>query len=260
MRNVNKPPDFQLSLPQATNALAASRYETARRLAAAQLPRLSGSEREAAALVLHDALAHLGDLAGALAIGCELGSGFPACLRRSQDRYRSAAHAFYRSSTQARRGLTYGEYLAELEPGRAATATALVAATDTAKQAAEAITTLRGMVADHERRSQAECEALAVLEARWPEPAPPPRPAPVAIAVRGRLRFADGRVRSGTVTLGVQAVMPADPLPLGGITVPAPTQAPITVLSVCTRAPPTPASTNCASCTSRSMPPCLGPV
>lgn len=201
-------PDMVItSAAAARTALAEERFETARRIALA-----CGSGDSEAALVLHDALASLGDLVGAMAALERAGDGFEVALRRLDDLHRASAyHGFYRNSPEAARGLSYPEFLAARHGPRAAAAQTLLACIHDAGQAAQAREVLRRAVGDSERRAPSDLPALAELERSWPPPATAPAPGPVPVALRGRIRFADGQVPSGVVTLGVEAMI--DPIP-----------------------------------------------
>jgi hypothetical protein len=196
----------QPSLAAAQAALAAQRYETARRLALAVEPADAGA-RMARALTLHDALARLGDLRAAMAALAEAGDGFEPALRRVEDLHRATTMAFYRTSPEQAEGLTYEEFQARLHAPRATAARALVDAVADQAQAGRARRALRAALADADRRAPGDAPALAELERRWPEPPPPPAPAPVAVRLAGRLRFAAGAPADALVTLGVEAVV-----------------------------------------------------
>lgn len=186
------------TLTAAREALASKQYETARRLA------LACSEDEAA-LVLHDALAHLGDLRRAMAALERAGGGFEVALRRLDDLHRASAyHGFYRGSPESARGLSYDEFLAARHVERAAAARVLLDSIADQTQAARARTLLRLVVSDHERRAPSDQPALAELDARWPEPALPAAPALVQVTLRGHIAFPDGSVPRATVSLGVE--------------------------------------------------------
>lgn len=187
-------------LAAARAALAEERFETARRLAQA-------CDDDGAALVLHDALARLGDLRAAMAALDRAGDGFESAIRRLDDLHRASSyHGFYRGSPEAARGLSYAEFLAGRHAERASAARRALDAIADAGQAARVRDVLRRAVADHERRAPSDQPALAELDARWP--APPERASaipPIPVLLRGRVIFPDGAVPAGLVTLGVEA-------------------------------------------------------
>ena len=193
----------------AAAALADERYETARRIA-----RCCPDGDAQAALVLHDALARLGDLPAAMAALAQAGDGFEASLRRLDDLFRSVAyHAFYRGSPEAAAGRSYDEFLAARHAARAAAAQGVLSGITSQAEAAKARVVLRRSLADAERRAPSDAPALAELDRRWPEPSAPVRAGPVPVRLCGRIRFHDGRTPRATVTLGVEeAVTPTHPL------------------------------------------------
>lgn len=196
------------TIATAAAALADERYETARRMARSCPP---GDHQ--VALVLHDALARLGELTAAMAALEHAGDGFEASLRRLDDLFRSVAyHAFYRGSAEAASGRSYDEFLAARHPARAAATQAVLAGITCLADAVRAREVLRRSHADSERRAPSDAQALAELDRLWPEAPAPSEPDPVDVRLSGRIRFRDGRMPRASVTLGVEAAnTPSDP-------------------------------------------------
>ncbi len=223
-------------------ALNEERFESARRLAVSGL-QVSGQARQRMAtnaaetsgsaetssdaaaddlalrLVLHDALAHLGDLPQAIAVLAQAGDSFEVAIRRLDNLFRASGfHGFYRNSPEAARGLSYDEFLTERHPQRALAAQLVLARLADHRQADRARIVLQRAYGDHERRAPSDGPALAELNLRWPttgdrEPVSASESdvatsQAVLITLRGRIRFPAGVVPAGTVTLGIEAVIP----------------------------------------------------
>ena len=187
----------------ARTALSAGRFETARRLATAALA--TNADDAELPLLLHDALAHLGDLPGAIAALGTADTRFEAAIRRLDDLFRASGyHGFYRNSAEAARGLSYEEFLAERHQQRAAAAATVLAQITTQSEADRARSVLQRAAADHERRAPSDVPTLAELDRRWPAlTTSVPAPALIAVNVRGHIAGAAGLV--GTVTLGIES-------------------------------------------------------
>lgn len=199
-------------LDAARSALADERYETARRLALAHAP-AGADDAQQRALVLHDALARLGDLPGAMAALEDAGDGFEPAARRLDDLFRSSAYSFYRQSAEKDRGLSYDEFLGARQAARATAARQMLDAMASPAQAERARAILHRAVADAERRVPSDRPALEELDRAWPAVTTIPVIESVSVELQGRIRFPGGSIPRATVTLGIEADAPAlDPL------------------------------------------------
>ena len=190
-------------LPAAKQALNEERAEIARRLAGHGLEQGVEPASELRQ-VLHDALAFLGDLPGAMAALDEHDRSFATAIRQCEDWLRMGAPAFYRLSPEAARGLTYDEYALIAAGRRAAAAEAVLSTIRTTTEAAQARRMFQRAVADLERRSPADLNALAQLDRNWPPALPAAAPLAIAVRVDGRITFPNDRIPRGTVTLGIE--------------------------------------------------------
>lgn len=190
------------------DALAAHKFETARRLSLAALVHAVGSERAAILRLLHQAYCKLGDMPQALAVTEGLAPvSEDECLEvwllQAEDYHRLSAYDFYRGSVAERSGITGDEYAEQmLARSREAFERALALATTAPRKAA-----LAALLRRCGQREQAD--ALSPLVPGTPSAVADPATG----TVTGILRDPDGRpVAGATITLGLQVtVIEPDP-------------------------------------------------
>ncbi|MEI6519267.1 MAG: hypothetical protein WCO98_04410 [bacterium] len=204
----SEPWHYPLTLAGAKAALADECFETSRRIALAILQNESpNEERNEVKTVLHDALAHLGDLATAMTTLEDAGDSIEVLLRRYDDFTRASGYNFYRSSTEKDIGLTYEDFKENLLERRLNSIKALLNADLDENTAKLAIATVNRAARDAERRIDADIDALEELTKRWPTPPEQPRVA-VPVKLSGRIRIVDKIYTDVTVTLGVETTEP----------------------------------------------------
>jgi hypothetical protein len=202
-----EPWHYPLTTAGAKRALADECFETARRISLYVLKQhdLPEAERNEVKTILHDALAHLGDLSAAMKTLEDAGDSVDVLLRRYDDFARASGYNFYRSSKEKDSGLTYEDFKENLLKRRIDSINALLTAELDENSAKTAIDLLHHASRDAERRIDADIEAFEELTHRWPTP-PEKSPLAIPVNVSGRIEIANKSLRNITVTLGVEAV------------------------------------------------------
>ena len=195
---------YPISLAGAKSALADECYETSRRIANKLLnDKQPENERNAIKTVLHDALAHLGDLPAAMATLEDAGDDIEVLMRRYDDFSRASGYNFYRSSTEKDNGFTYEDFKENLVKRRIDAINALLNADIDENIAVKVISIIKRTAGDAERRIDADIDALEEFTRRWPVK-PVQAKLPVPVKLSGSINIADKSFTDITVTLGIE--------------------------------------------------------